>query len=236
MTRPLSALFALASLLAAPPLAAAGSDTPAADTLAAQTLAAMPACTEAAARCFRLRLHVAEDGEGAPVVDAAWLGAQVTHANTVFADVGVGFEVTAVSSAGPDVRRVLTREDRDRLGRASHDARFVDVWVVGQLANVDDPGDIRGVHWRDRAARAHRWIILSAIAPVPVLAHELGHYFGVPHSAAAGSLMNKSGNDPTPFAERRFVAAEQRRIRRSAKRFAAERAPVDTRAGRGKSR
>lgn len=202
------------------------------ETLAEQVLAATPGCPEAAERCFALRLHVAEDADGTPVVDARWLLAQVEHANDVFADVAVGFEIDAVLPTNAKYERVLTRRDRDRLGRTSHDRRLIDVFVVAQLANVDDPGDIRGVHWRDRAKRSDRWIILSAIAPPPVLAHELGHYFGVPHTTAPKSIMNKTGSDPTPFAERRFAPAEQRRITASAKRFAKARAPVDRRAKR----
>lgn len=71
-------------------------------------------------------------------------------------------------------------------------------------------------------------VLLAAIASQHVLAHELGHFFGLPHSAAPGSLMNKSG-DATPSQERRLVAAEQRKVTASARRFAKARAPVDRR-------
>lgn len=222
-------IAALVVALAAPPSAHAGPGDTFATGYAEAALALMPPCPEVAARCFGVRLHVAEGDDAIPVATAAWLAEQVGHADLVFADVAVGFEVAAVVSAGAELRRVLSRADRDAIGRKSYDRRLIDVWVVAQLANVDDPGDIRGVHWRDRKRRADRWILLSAIAPTHVLAHELGHFFGLPHSDAPGSLMNKTG-DPTPSLERRFVAAEQRKVTGSARRFATARAPVDRRA------
>jgi hypothetical protein len=63
------------------------------------------------------------------------------------------------------------------------------------------------VHWRERADRTHRWVILSKIAGSLVLSHELGHFFGLPHSTYEISLMNKTLR-PTPPGELTFAAPE----------------------------
>ena len=60
----------------------------------------------------------------------------------------------------------------------------INLFIVDRLDDIDIPGEqIRGVHWRDPKARTRkRWIFLSRIAGAMVLAHELGHYFSLPHS------------------------------------------------------
>ena len=111
-------------------------------------------------------------------------------------------------------RDIVSRLDRDKLGRPHFSRGVVHVFVVGSLADVDGPGEIRGVHWRDRANTARRWVILSSIAGSLTLTHELGHFFSLPHSRYAGSLMNKQPGGP-PFAERRFHAKEAAKMRRA---------------------
>ncbi|MCB9732645.1 MAG: hypothetical protein H6745_08565 [Deltaproteobacteria bacterium] len=183
-----------------------------------------PRCPAAADLCFGLVVHVATDPDGRLAQDADWLAEQVAAANDRFAPMGVGFEVDAAELLGPEAWHVADRAARDALGRAPHkNPGRVDVFITARLENVDEPGEIRGVHWRDRRRRADRWIILSAIAPRHVLAHELGHYFGLPHTLALGSLMNTSGNDPTPREERRFLPAEERRVAARAKALAKRR-------------
>lgn len=149
-------------------------------------------CPEAVPVCVGLHVHPVVEGDQ-PVQTPLWFSSQLAHANTLFAPIGVGFEVTRVSAAPAEHAMMETRKQRDRLGRADHRLGEVHVYLVRRLADVDVPGaEIRGVHWRDRAGQGvRRWIILSSIASHLVMAHELGHFFGLPHSKYAISIMNK---------------------------------------------
>ena len=58
-----------------------------------------------------------------------------------------------------------------------------------------------GVHWRPRghgAAEGAHFVIVSAIAGPTVLAHELGHFFGNPHSDVPGNLMSYERGEGPP--------------------------------------
>lgn len=149
-------------------------------------------CPAKAKVCVGLHVHpVVVDDE--PVQTPAWFADHVAHANKLFAEIGVGFEVVEVSPAPAEHADMATRAQRDELGRKDHDLGVVHVYLVQRLADVDVEGEeIRGVHWRDRAGKGvRRWVILSSIASYPVLAHELGHFFGLPHSKYRISIMNK---------------------------------------------
>jgi len=149
-------------------------------------------CPAAAKVCVGLHVHpVVEEDE--PVATPLWFAHHVAHANRLFAAIGVGFEVAEVSAAPAEHADMQTRKQRDLLGRKDHDLGVVHVYLVRRLADVDVEGAvIRGVHWRDRAGKGvRRWVILSSVASHPVLAHELGHFFGLPHSKYAISIMNK---------------------------------------------
>lgn len=149
-------------------------------------------CPESAKVCVGLHVHpVVVDDE--PVQTPLWFAAQIAHANDLFATIGVGFRVVEVTAAPAEHADMQTRTQRDTLGRADHDLGVVHVYLVQRLADVDIEGEvIRGVHWRDRAGKGvRRWVILSSIASRLVLAHELGHFFGLPHSRYAISIMNK---------------------------------------------
>ncbi|MCA9707998.1 MAG: matrixin family metalloprotease [Myxococcales bacterium] len=181
-----------------------------------------PACPEAAKRCFELAVHVVVE-DGAEVQTPAWLSEQVRQANRLFALVDVGFRVGSVAPVDAAFADVQTREQRDVLGRAEHSLGVVHVFVVRRLADVDVPGEvIRGVHWRDRAETSRRWVILSSIASSLVLAHELGHFFGLPHSRYRKSLMNKSPHMDPPWPLRTFVEPEQAIMREHRDRMLAD--------------
>jgi hypothetical protein len=134
------------------------------------------------------------------------------RANTLFARGGVAFEIDAVAPLDGSHASLVTREDRDALGRDAH-ARTIDVFVVSSLMDVDEPGRARrGVHWRDRTRRGVRYVIIVESAGPWVLAHELGHYFGNAHSPVAGNLMSYDWSRGDPV----FDDAQIRKIDRSA--------------------
>ncbi len=161
------------------------------------------------------------------MVTEGWLDAQVARANEIFAPADVAFrsgERVALEGEGPDL---ITRGHRHRLN--PHVVpNVINVFVVRSLADVDIAGRfIRGVHWRSRrgSASTQHYCILSAIAGSTVLAHELGHFFGNPHSATPGNIMSYERGEGPPF----FDAGQLRRIRRHAERFLRSRelSPVD---------
>lgn len=168
-----------------------------------------PPCPGQAKRCFEIALHVVEE-DGADVRTPQWVAAQVREANRLFAPIGVGFRIGSAKVVDAGFADVATRLDRDRLGRDEHTLGVVHVFVVRRLADVDVEGEvIRGVHWRDRAQTSRRWIILSSIASPMVLAHELGHFFGLPHTRHRKSIMNKSPHLDPPWPLRTFPEEEQ---------------------------
>jgi hypothetical protein len=198
MKSPLLALCL--GLLFGAPLAA--EELPAADFLAAA-----PACPEEIAFCFGLELHIVGK-EAGPVQTPEWVAAQISEANRHFAPLEVAFTLAGVSALPTDKARVETREDRDRLGRKLYSRGKIHLFLVEELANVDEPGKLNGVHWRDQAKKSRRWIILSSTAYPITLAHELGHFFGLPHSSYPISIMNKSPREEPPFEERTFDPEE----------------------------
>jgi hypothetical protein len=170
--------------------------------------------TGRATRCIGLHVHVVEvDGE--PVASSEWMYADVEHANRLFAEIDVGFTVVAVDGLDAGMADVETRRDRDHLGRPHFSRGVVHVFVVRRLADVDVEGaEIRGVHWRDRADTSRRWVILSAIGSSTVLAHELGHFFGLPHSGYEVSIMNKAPRPTPTWPDRVFHRDEIAKMRK----------------------
>jgi len=181
-------------------------------------LALSAPCPDASERCLGLALFMAMDGEGRPVRGPDWVGEQLASTNKLFAAVGLHFELSEAHFLPPEHEVVHTRADRDRLGHARWRKGPVHWFVVGRLDNVDEEGEIYGVHWRDRKATHHRWVILSKISWPFTLPHELGHFFGLKHNAILGSIMNKSRNDDSRMATRRFAETELPTIRKHLER------------------
>ena len=164
-----------------------------------------------------IALYIAPGKDG-PVVTPEWMEEQVAKANSLFAEMDLVFEVAETHNLEPDEARIEGKEARDLLGRTRYKKGLIHVFVVGYLGNVDEKGEIYGVHWRDRKKTSRRWIILSAIAWDFTLVHELGHFFGLSHCDLPASIMNKTGKDPTPMAERGFTPSELKTMKRRLKR------------------
>jgi hypothetical protein len=162
---------------------------------------------------FSLRVSIAVDDAGKPVADAAWLAAEIDTAEGLFEPFGVRF--ARVDGAPLDARlaHMETRADRNALAShvMSHD---IDVFVVASLRDVDDPAQMRrGVHWH--APSGTHYLILVASAPTTVLAHELGHYFGNPHSQVRDNVMSYERSGAPVF----FDADQGKRIAARARAY-----------------
>lgn len=170
-------------------------------------------------KTFAIRFVVA-DVDGVPVVDESWLRVRVEQANEIFAPSPVRF-VLGSRESHRGRAEIVTRGHRHELSLVAQ-PRVINAFVVASLADVDRRGEeIRGVHWRSRrgcqgAPSCERhYVILSRISGPTVLAHELGHFFGNPHSDTPGNIMSYERAEVPPF----FDALQLRRIRQFSERF-----------------
>ncbi len=156
-----------------------------------------------------VRVFALEDDEH-PAVPREWFRARLDHANRLFDPIGVEFVVDSWQRLRVASAAVDTRAQRDGLGAANPHQGQVDVYLVSRLTDVDaPPAEIRGVHWRLRRDISQRWVIMSAISGPMVLAHELGHFFSLPHGVETTSIMNKRPRSDPPWEERVFTRREQ---------------------------
>lgn len=124
------------------------------------------------------------------------------------------FEWPAANDKVDEKFRALdTRTDRDDLRKLLL-PKVVNVFFVESLRDVDDRSLYRrGVHWRPAPNPGVRYIIVIRDAPPSVLAHELGHYFGLPHVATKNNLMSYDRDGGEVFlndAQRTTVTATAR--------------------------
>lgn len=166
----------------------------------------VPACDPARAHCFAIQLHVAGDDHGL-VAKAEWIGKQLAGANRHFAPLDVGFQLAGVDSLPASAVHIETRADCNALAKGRLGSRIIHVFVVGQLDDLDVDGIAYGVTWR-RPNDPRRYLIVSAQALERTLAHELGHFFGLPHSSYAISIMNKADRTEPPMEQRTFADEE----------------------------
>ncbi len=133
---------------------------------------------------FPIRFAVAGDDENEP-----WLRTEVDSALAFFAPFGVRFAAAGGVTALPArFAHVETRADRDALA-AQVQPHVINVFLVDSLRDVDDPAEMRrGVHWHGPGGT--HYVILVSTASPQVLAHELGHFFGNPHSKVVDNLMS----------------------------------------------
>jgi hypothetical protein len=193
-------LIALARTAAADPIA---------DQLAAIPKLA-PGCDAARAHCFGIQIHVAPAADGSGlIVTPAWLAEQVAEAEKHFTPLDAGFVVVGADVlADKRTAHLETRKDRDALAVATGlGGRVIHVYITGKLDDVDIAGSIAyGVTWHTKDDR--KFIIVSGMALPRTLAHELGHFFGLPHSTYAISIMNKTKRKEPPREQRTFADVE----------------------------
>jgi hypothetical protein len=184
--------------------------TPAlASTAASPFIDAAPSCEPERTHCFSIHLHVA-DG----MIEPAWMTTQVAMANHHFTEVGASFKIVKVDARTMD--RVDTIADRASL-KKHVTGRTIHVFITNRLQDVDvADNEIRGVTLKKDDTK---YIILSVIAPDRVLAHELGHLFGLPHSKHAISIMNKTERIDPPIEQRTFAPEEIVKLKAGAKRL-----------------
>lgn len=181
-------------------VAAAGDDVGAIEKAA-------PSCDKDRAHCFALQIHIASDAHGL-VASADWIAKQVAGANRHFQPLDVGFQLAGVDTLPESAAHIETRADRNALAQGRLGGRLIHVFIVGQLDDVDVEGAIAyGVTWRV-PKDSRKFLIVSAQALERTLAHELGHFFGLPHSTYAISIMNKSERAEPPVEQRTFADEE----------------------------
>jgi len=201
---------ALLRLVAAVVLVLAGSSSSRAEPARA---APTPPRAESSPPVFGLAIHVATK-DGAPVRDDAWIADQIAEAVSLYLPLGVAFRWTTRDEIPPAQAAMHTRADRDALAPFATRA-FIDVFVVGELEDVDEPGRYRkGVAWTSKPD-GRRYLILSGVAPPKVLAHELGHFFGNGHSDVPDNLMSYTRAGGEVFLDE----AQIERTRAFARRF-----------------
>lgn len=178
-----------------------------------------PPCPSDASYCVGVVLHVVVK-DGAPVATPAWFAGQLEVANTLFAPLKVGFTLQEARELPDTVLDIVTRADRNQLGRKRSVKAHANVYLVGSLADVDEIGHmLNGVHWRDTANKDRRWVILASTAWGLTLAHEFGHFFGLPHSSYDESIMNKSPRETPAPEDRIFAAPEVKKMEAESKRL-----------------
>lgn len=172
----------------------------------AAMISAAPHCEKARAHCFAIRLHVARSEEGAAIVEPAWFAAQLAMANKQFAPLDTSFQLAGVDFLPATAARLEDRAARVALA-SKIGGTVIDVFLTGYLADIDKPGAFAyGVTWHTKGDR--KFIIVSGMGRDRTLAHELGHFFGLPHSTFKISIMNKTPRDDPPPEDRRFADEE----------------------------
>ncbi len=186
----------------------------------------LPSCDRERAHCFGIQLHVVV-ADDKPIVSPEWLAAQLAAANRHFLRLGVGFQVVGADALPAKGAHIESRGDRDELSIDRLAGTVVHVFIIGKLDDVDEPGAIAyGVTWH-RRNDDRKYILVSDAALERTLAHELGHFFGLPHSTYAISIMNKSERKEPPPEKRTFADEELAAMRPALKRLLRDKVIAD---------
>lgn len=137
---------------------------------------------------------------------------------------GFDLAVDAVSALDSTHHRIESVGMRDALSPLVRPRR-INVFLVEALRDSESKTVYRnGVTWDARVAPVHRYIILARGAWESSLAHELGHFFGIPeHSAQKNNLMSYDREDDLVFLD----DGQKARIRAGAARLLASKAQDD---------
>lgn len=173
-------------------------------SIAAGVVVAVTSLTAHAEPIFGLSFAIAKEA-GEPIVDDAWVQAQIDDANRLFSPLGTRFRWTIEKPLAEPHGELHTRADRDALTPLM-ESGAIDVFLVRDLEDVDEPGRFRmGVCWTGRGGK--RFIVVSRKARPTVLAHELGHFFGNPqHSTVVNNLMSYTRDGGSVFLDDRQIA------------------------------
>jgi hypothetical protein len=181
---------------------------------------AAPTCDPQRTHCLAIRAHVAG-------VSADWIASQVATANRHFAALDVGFEIAGVDELPASASHIPDRAARDALATRRAGPPAIDVFFVERLDDIDRAdAQCGGVTWfapRD----GRKYLIVSARGFDRALAHELGHFFGLPHSSYAISIMNKTERAEPPWDERTFADDEIAAMRPALRQLLRERVIAD---------
>ncbi len=168
---------------------------------------------------IKVKIHIPLIDDQA-IQNATWIHEQIKQSNRLFAKIKVCFELDDIVALSDQYNVLETANQRTKLGKDRLTSGLIDLFIVSKLADIDIKGEeIRGVHWRNpKNKQKSRWIILSKIASHLVLAHELGHYFDLPHSEYEQSIMNKKER-AYPMNQRGFVEDEYKIMEKAKKRM-----------------
>jgi hypothetical protein len=154
------------------------------------------------------------------VAAPAFVDASLTEAARIFGEHGLAFvERRARGAVDASHADVVSRADRDAFAALLLPGA-INVFVVRTLEDVDEPGRRRmGVAWRCLRDLEKKYIVLAAYARPAVLAHELGHFLGNPHSKVRNNLMSYEHDEGARVV---LAPAQARVARETARRLFAE--------------
>ena len=163
---------------------------------------------------FPLRFHIPPHS----TVDTSWLDLRLAVANESFAPYGVAFRASPVRENG-DPAALDDMDAMDTL-MEPRDLHRIDVFVVASIGLLDESdSECLGLTLSGRGTEQHlpEFIAISAAAAEDVLAHELGHFFGLGHVADPHNIMYPSDRStPPPWV---LDASQGARIRLALRQF-----------------